>query len=70
MATLFIFLLFFSSQKGPPISFAIDMNNQTDPSFQFLKNFVPEVEIIWGDEDNDWKLSLKYIKYKDRVLYR
>jgi hypothetical protein len=27
------------------------------------------VEIIWGDEDNDKTLSLKYIKYKDRVMY-
>jgi hypothetical protein len=41
MATSFIFLLFLSGQKGPLIPVTIDMDRQTDPSFQLLKNFVP-----------------------------
>lgn len=36
--------------------------------FQKLKNKIPQMEIIWGDEDNDEKLFLKCLKTGDSLV--
>jgi hypothetical protein len=48
ISTSILFLLFLPGQKGPLIPVIIDMNRQTEPLLRLLKNFVYEVEIIWG----------------------
>ena len=65
---IFGILIPFSSGASDGLFNLSDTKFQNLTIFQTLQYYVPRVEIIWGDEDNDQNVALRYIETSNQTV--
>ena len=68
ISAIFGILISFSSGASDGLFNLSGTKFQNLTIFQTLQYYVPRVEIIWGDEDNDQTVALRYIETSNQTV--